>query len=127
MVVAILPIVGTALLAIAMLAASDARRTTAAAQGAQARQLLLAGGEAVVERSGGWKERPVAESFALALPAALAEGTAEVQVVIAVTGTDAIATIDATYAGRAARQTITLARSGDRWRIIDASLDGTQQ
>jgi hypothetical protein len=130
LVIATLPVVGAAMLAVAILVAQDARRTASASRDAQARQLLLAGGVAVLEKSNAWTEAPTSQSFDVNLPAALAdvEGGATVKVSIARDGMDnAIARVDATYANNRTSQFIHVRRGNGTWRVVEIRMDGPSE
>ncbi len=122
MVVAILPIVGTAMLAIAMLTSSDARRTSSNEQDTQLRQLLLAGSATVLERSSRWQDLPAAETFTVALPTTIVERQALLDVTIKIDGNDVIANIQAAYQNRSANQRVRLQKQNGEWQIIEAAL-----
>jgi hypothetical protein len=96
----------------------EARRTHAAGEDAQLRQLLHAGALAASDSS------MSAGTSDLPLPRELSEQAARVTVVITQPSPSMrTATIEAGLATHRARQIVHYARSGERWTITSATLD----
>ena len=96
----------------------EARRTREAAAQTQLRQLLLAGADAAGE------ETAVAGTTHVPLPPDLADGGASLTIDIDMpTPDERTATIDASFAGRPARQVVRFARRDGGWGVVSATLD----
>lgn len=96
----------------------EARRTRAAADAAQLRQLLHAGALAAADESLGVGRVDVP------LPPRLADHSARLTIDIAHPAPDArTAVVEASITAHRARQTVHFARTGERWSITGATLD----
>jgi hypothetical protein len=117
-----------ALVAVAMAAAAavfrlDVRRTAAAVDDAQLRQMLLAGERAARARLDARAGAPAAAAGeAVALPPPLAAAGATLRISIAPDAAGAAATVEAALAGRAAAQTLRYERGPGGWRLASAEL-----
>jgi hypothetical protein len=118
-----LPLVATAMLAVALLATADARRTAGETHDAQLRQLLVAGGTVLLDQSRSWPAAPKATTFEVPVPQYAATEGDGIQISTQPDGDAVIATVAARHAGRQATQRLRLTRSGNAWTIESVALD----
>jgi len=112
--VVMLGLVASALAAMAMMFAADARRTRNAGADAQLRQLLVAGAADVQQRLKGGQT-----TFDAKVPAP-ADGV--IQLSAAMEGDGVRAVVMATLGPRRTEQTLRFTRDGDRWRLARVEL-----
>ena len=122
--ITLLALVGVVIASLATTFALDAKRTTASAEGAQLRQLLLAGAVSAVDRLNHQQQASPAE-WDVPLPASLVERPASLTVALtfAPDGVSATAKVNASVSGKSARQALTFQRAGEQWKIADAAVD----
>lgn len=113
-------LVGAALATLGTYFVSDFKRTRAAAEAAQLRQMLTAGAAAAGgELPGGQFPR---RSRPIALPQPLAAQGATLTVELVPEGEAAVAIIRAQLGRRRAEQTLRFARVGEKWQLAAAEL-----
>jgi len=125
MVVAIimLALLGIALAAMSRSFAHHAKRTRDGSRDAQLRQMLLAGADSLAEKSRDWPADVAEQNWSVQLPKPLANSGASLSVTLKQPAQSAIAaTVIARLDDSTARQTLTLRRTGSKWRIADARL-----
>ena len=121
--IALIGVVGLALASILSLSHLDLRRTSEAAQGAQLRQLLVAGERAARDRLNAGDA--TGGVLSVSLPPALAAdgGAMEVRVEPAVeAGAPAVVTVEAKLGTAGLSQTLRYHRGAEEWKLVGAEL-----
>lgn len=122
---------GVAITALAMIVKLDARQTWAADRDAQLRQIMLANAQHVLATAPQWSAQvPVGDAVAkeidsIALPQHLVDLEAAVETTVR-RGEDErnmLVNMKADMKGRSLSQTLTLQKVGERYSLIDATLD----
>jgi len=112
----VLTLVVSALLAGAVVATADQRRTHAVQINAELRQLLLAGAQDVSQRASRWSSAAQPEKWSVALPPELSGASLLVDIAPAPDGTVA-AVIGAKVGLQNAEQELIYRRAGESWRL----------
>ena len=124
MAIILIGMVAVALTVMTALFTQQARRTRIVRTDAQLRQLLLAGGASVEERSLTWQADVAEQQWSVALPANPISDGAALSIHLAPTDRGAEATVEAKLGGRTARQTLSLTRTESKWQVSAARLVG---
>lgn len=119
--ITLLALVGVVLAALATGFSLDVKRSRAASQEAQLRQMLLAGASVAIDRL---DRDPTPARFDVPLPRALADGS-RLSITLRIDDTTgvAVAHVQATLAERTAAQRLTLQRSASTWQTTGVTVN----
>jgi hypothetical protein len=115
--IALLGLVGSALLLLTRQLAAEGRRTRATYDEAQLRMLLIAGADDAVEHSKSWNNAPAAENWQIALPQSLLDSAASVSLSSRSTDADTVEVmVIARFRNREAMQVLLFHHSEEAWK-----------
>ena len=117
--IALLGLVGSALLLLTRQLAAEGRRTRATYDEAQLRMLLIAGADDAAEHGKAWNNAPAAENWQMALPQSMADSNASVSLSSRSSEADTIEVlIVARFRGREAMQVLLFHHSEEAWKAV---------
>ncbi len=121
MAITLIILVGAALVALSAGVVGEVKKTRADAVDAQLRELLIAGATAAAARDAG--SAPNGKPVSVQLPADIAGEAGALTFTPMKDGDKLHVVIEAGFARRRASQTLTFAREGERWKVVDARID----
>jgi hypothetical protein len=115
--IALLGLVGAALLVLTQQLAAEGKRTRATYNEAQLRMLLISGADDAVEHSKSWNNAPAAEKWQIALPQSLLDSAASVSLSSRSTDADTVEVmVIARFRNREAMQVLLFHHAEEAWK-----------